>query len=370
MKRALVWSVMYQVVLVAVLGIFLFKNNSSVSLSLLSQRFSMWDARHYLYLAEHGYSTSGDERNFIVFYPLYPLLIRANPLFYISPTLSAITITAITSIAGHAFFLLYLEKIGYSQHKKIRAFVLLCVSPTAVYFMLLYTEGLFLLLTCLFLYLLVQKKYLYASFAGATATMTRLPGLLFILPFAGTILLDTTLHFKQKVQKLSAVAIILSGFLLYTSINIALYNDPLAWQKIQANNWHKTATDPISRYKEEVQSFSFQKLATLPRQDLPTYLVDQTITLGTPLLLVLYLVVKRRKANLIWIVWILGNFFLVASQTYWLSNARYLGLVIPLYLILEDLTERVFPVYIALVLIFGSLALFGLDIFIKGLWLY
>ena len=39
--------------------------------------WTRWDATHYLKLAEKGYVAKGDGRTSIVFYPLYPWLVRA-----------------------------------------------------------------------------------------------------------------------------------------------------------------------------------------------------------------------------------------------------------------------------------------------------
>jgi len=62
------------------------------SFSLLDTNQSFWqiisnvfsvsgDAPHYLHLAEHGYVSTGDKANLIVFYPLYPLLVKLFNIF-------------------------------------------------------------------------------------------------------------------------------------------------------------------------------------------------------------------------------------------------------------------------------------------------
>ena len=40
-----------------------------------------WDTLHYLRLAEHGYVAAGDSRVSLVFFPLYPWLIRLTAFF-------------------------------------------------------------------------------------------------------------------------------------------------------------------------------------------------------------------------------------------------------------------------------------------------
>lgn len=42
----------------------------------LLETYNRLDAPHYLEIAQHGYSTTGPERLYIVFYPLFPWLVR------------------------------------------------------------------------------------------------------------------------------------------------------------------------------------------------------------------------------------------------------------------------------------------------------
>ena len=49
-------------------------------LAMLEARFTTaGDAPHYLFLATEGYQATGEQANLIVFYPLYPLLMRLCP---------------------------------------------------------------------------------------------------------------------------------------------------------------------------------------------------------------------------------------------------------------------------------------------------
>ena len=45
--------------------------------------WNRWDATHYLRLAEHGYTAAGDSRLSLVFFPLYPWLVRAGSLIQV-----------------------------------------------------------------------------------------------------------------------------------------------------------------------------------------------------------------------------------------------------------------------------------------------
>jgi len=51
--------------------------NSGAGLQYLRERFTTaGDSPHYLFLAKEGYQSEGDQAKLIVFYPLYPLLMK------------------------------------------------------------------------------------------------------------------------------------------------------------------------------------------------------------------------------------------------------------------------------------------------------
>ena len=62
-------------------------------LTALGAAWDQWDAKHYLYLAANGYSHSGDARNLIAFFPLYPALISAVAAIGLPLRLAALLIS-------------------------------------------------------------------------------------------------------------------------------------------------------------------------------------------------------------------------------------------------------------------------------------
>ena len=59
-----------------------------------------WDATNYLRIAEHGYSAAGDNGVLLVFFPLYPWLVRAVAFLVDDYMLSALFVSGIASIAA------------------------------------------------------------------------------------------------------------------------------------------------------------------------------------------------------------------------------------------------------------------------------
>ena len=95
-------------------------------LTALGAAWDQWDAKHYLYLAANGYSHSGDARNLIAFFPLYPALISAVAAIGLPLRLAALLISNLAGIA--AAILLYevarLDRPGNSAFRAAAFFTL------------------------------------------------------------------------------------------------------------------------------------------------------------------------------------------------------------------------------------------------------
>ena len=111
-------------------------------LTILMSMFYHWDAPHYVAIAKNGYVNTGDAANFIVFFPLYPVLIRLFTFDFNYINLSALIISNVCSLI--AFFYLYkIAKLEFNDSVALKAVLLLSVFPTAYFLSVPYTEGLF-----------------------------------------------------------------------------------------------------------------------------------------------------------------------------------------------------------------------------------
>lgn len=67
-------------------------------LSILMRQFDHWDSPHYIDIAKNGYVNEGEQRLLIVFFPLYPLLIRLTTFSFDYINLSALIVSNVSSI--------------------------------------------------------------------------------------------------------------------------------------------------------------------------------------------------------------------------------------------------------------------------------
>jgi hypothetical protein len=147
---------------------------------------STWDAQHYIRLAEVGYQP-GLLTN--AFAPLYPMSIRALNLITGDSIVSGLLIANLAS--GIALYLLYRFVRGrYGREVGWNTLLLFLAFPTAFYLNLIYTEGLFLLLTTVFFIALYRRNLPIAAVCAFLLPFLRLPGLVVTLPLAWVLIGD------------------------------------------------------------------------------------------------------------------------------------------------------------------------------------
>ncbi|MFP5307563.1 MAG: mannosyltransferase family protein, partial [Gammaproteobacteria bacterium] len=76
------------------------ENESISELGQLLRLWMQWDSLHYLAVAEHGYTSEGERRFFIVFFPLFPLLIRVVSAVTADYHHAALVVSTVASVGA------------------------------------------------------------------------------------------------------------------------------------------------------------------------------------------------------------------------------------------------------------------------------
>jgi len=108
-----------------------------------AEMWVQWDSRHYLFLAEKGYVSEGDDRVSLVFLPLYPWLTRGAAFFTGDYLLAAFVVSGFASIAL-GLLLQRLVQLDHSPRVARYAVWFLFIFPTSYFLHIAYTESLFL----------------------------------------------------------------------------------------------------------------------------------------------------------------------------------------------------------------------------------
>ncbi len=150
----------------------------------ISSIHAKWDSFWYLDIAKNGYSynSSPYELSNIVFFPLYPALIKIFSFFTLGNLILSGWMLA-------SFFLLlslvYLYKLVKEFHQNVDPFlpvIFLLIFPTAFFLNAVYTESLFLFLSLATFYYTLKEKYFLAGIFGLFASITRITGVLLFIP--------------------------------------------------------------------------------------------------------------------------------------------------------------------------------------------
>jgi Gpi18-like mannosyltransferase len=211
--------------------------------------FSHWDGKWYKRIATIGYDFAMDgEWHSIAFFPLFPLLSRGVMTLGL-PFEVAATLVNNLSLLG-AMFILYLwaeERHGIGAARWSTAMLAWC--PLSLYGTVIYTEGLFLLLTTAALRAFDNRQHGWAALWGAMATATRGTGITLVPTF-----LFVAWRERRPASAYVAGLAASVGLLLFILFCAIRFGDPLAFAHVQQAwdqpTWLEIFHSLLYRHKE------------------------------------------------------------------------------------------------------------------------
>lgn len=215
-----------------------------------------WDAEHYLAIASQGYHGKD-----VAFFPLYPWLVHVLGGLIGDHLIAGLVISNLAFL-GALGFLYALVQLEFGDHAASnRAIFYIAIFPTAIFFSAVYTESLFLLLTVASVYFARRGNFITAGICGALASMTRVEGVLTVLPLVYEVWRAwRERHGTTLVRGILGVCLVPVGLAIYMFYLYALQGDPMAFSKVQAawnrhfappwvalaNNIHAIASGPLT----------------------------------------------------------------------------------------------------------------------------
>ncbi len=333
---------------------------STEPLRLFMNMFAKWDSLHYMFIAENGYVNEGDPANFIVFFPLYPVLVRLITFDFAYVNLSGLLVSNLFSVAA-VVYLFKLAKLDYSDSVAEKAVLFLCVFPTAYFLSAVFTESLFLAVVIASLYYARQGKWGFAGALGLLASLTRLAGALMLPVLAVE-------YFHQKGWKPKAadwrllwVGLPVLGFVVYLLINYAVTGGFFTFMEIQRTHWYETF-DPLAGL---VQALNWPSHSTFPDSLTVGYAQVAFAGLGLFMILIGYFAKLRPSYQ----VYMLFNWMLAVSISFWISVPRYVLTLFPMFIVLALASKKKVVTFgITAVSLMGLL--FFTWLFASGAWAF
>ena len=315
-----------------------------------------WDASHYLRLAEQGYVASGDGRVSLVFFPLYPWLVRMVAWVARDYILAALIVSGFASVAT-ALLLRRLARCDEPEEVSRNAVWFLLIFPTSYFLHIAYTESLFLALTLGCFLAMRKAHWALAGLLGAAACLTRVNGLL-LLPALG---MEVALQYWQTRRinlRWLWLGLVPFGFLGYLWLNYEVTGDFFAFTKIMHEQWYKKFASPwFGIYEVYLRALGMNINEGL----------NELIGIILVTICVVWSWISLRAS---YAVWITLNWLLINSTAYVLSVPRYALTLFPIFLLFARAsTGRSF--WFAMLTVW-SLLYFALYVsrFAQGVWAF
>jgi Gpi18-like mannosyltransferase len=319
-----------------------------------------WDSTHYLDIAQYGYSsTLKNERNLqIVFFPLYPYLVRVFSLVFRNYLFSALAVSNL-AYAGIIFYLYRLTTLDYDHEQAVRAVIYISVFPTAYILHAPYTESLFLMLTIMSFYYARTGNWAVSGIAGMLASATRITGIL-LLP---VLVIEYLSHNDYKIRRTGRdilwLGVICLGLVFYLYINYDVFGNPFKFLEYQKGHWSKELAFPVKGLLEAWGGIFWRKPA-----DALLGGWAEIIFVVIGLILVVYSFFKLRLS---YSLYALLTWLIIISTSFWLSIPRYTLSIFPFFIALSILGKRKEVNYL---IIFISLLFYALFLsqFVRIRW--
>lgn len=204
------------------------------------QFYGNTDARHYLDLAVYGYGTGdgfADQELMIVFFPLFPWLVRLVHLVTGIPCTVVGFLVQGPLFAAAAASLYTLAARKWNAAVATLALALLVASPGAMFYAVPMTESLFLLVSVRYVLMWERKQWGRCAVYGVLAGLCRAPGGL-LLGLAGLHLIAQWRRGNRpKLPALGAMLTPAVGLGLYFGLNYAVYGKWNQYQTCQWEHW-------------------------------------------------------------------------------------------------------------------------------------
>lgn len=308
-----------------------------VSWSAFCGAWKQYDAWHYLGLAERGYSgyLENGKPLFVVFFPLYPWLVRLLHLVIPDYALCGFLISG-AAYVGACVVLSRLVTEEFGRETAQLSLAFLSAYPFAFFFASLHTEGLFLLLSLCSFYFIRKHEYPLAGLFGALAALTRMQGLLLAaVAFAEYC---TTEHPIRKLKarewralwrdlwgKLFWMAVMGLGTVTYLGLNYAVTGNLFQFTVYQRERWYQGSSFFLSSLSKLWHGFLHPSAGY---EFVPWTTWGPQLVLFVFCLIVLLYAVRRMPP--VWTLYFVICIYLNYSLNNPLSCGRYIACAFPL----------------------------------------
>lgn len=308
-----------------------------------------WDTYWYLDIIKNGYYLKNNNTlSNIVFFPIYPFLIKLLGTLLFGNYVLAGWVISMTALLGACAFFYKLLKEFHPDVDPELPIILMLIFPTAFFFNIVYTEALFLFLTIATFYYAFKRNFYLAGVFAILGALTHSNGVFLALPILWEILRINGWKsiFTKKIipvffAPLGSFAFIFYDYLKFHNLFL-FFNIESAWGRSFSINW------------EHFSLFSHPAIINLGLDIFFTILI----------LTIIFLVYK--KLSPLYAVFMSLTVAAALTSGTLMSIGRYSLVLFPIFILLAKIKSKT----LQQLWIFSSILFLALDIilFVNNYW--
>lgn len=341
---AIAFRLIVYIISAVALRIFM-QDETSLDFSVLINKWLQWDANNYTRIATEGYNgyLVDGEPITLVFFPFYSWLIKFAMLLIKDVYLAALIVSSICYGIGCCYFY-GLVCLDYGKEIGKKAVIYLSIFPFAFFFGSMMPESCFLALSTACFYYIKKHKWSLVVLTGALASISRMQGILLMLPAAlewieyyKPILLIREKKWKKLWKAFYSKALLIPGMLVgtlgYLYMNYVITGEPFKFLQYQKSIWYQEG-----QYFGKVLTGLFERAFTTEHVGVirASIWIPEVLIFVLVVILLIYGIRKHPSKYVYYLlVYTLANY----SLSWLLSAGRYMTVAFPLFIIMADFAQ-------------------------------
>lgn len=334
-----------------------------------------WDTGYYKDISLYGYFYDPKVKSNVTFFPLYPLIARLfSNITGLNVNFSGIILSNIFFLLS-LFFLYKLVLFDKSHEISFLTVLYMSIFPAAFFFVTMYAESLFLLLTVLFFYFMRKKQFILVFIFGFLAGLTRVNAVLLSIPMVYIaikdkqyiVLKNKQFNNKYWLKSLLAIAGPFIGLCLYMVYLKIKFNNPLIVFSAHSN---------FIRYfgfflKNIFLNLKFSINTIVHKSFLP-----EAFDVWFLILFIVLVVYSFKNMRREYLYYVIPSLFLFSSacvdttsvKSLLLASTRFLVVLFPVFIVLGEVGAKNKILNIILIIIFSNFLLLYTSLFCRWYW--
>lgn len=370
-------SLLLRIVLyiISLFSIVLILSPEKITFECFLNAWDKWDATRYLAIAENGYGAFfAEETDYynLAFFPLYPWTVRIFTNFIPNIKLAGLIVSTLYFSAAMAFMYALVAN-DYGKKVAKLSVIFISIAPFSFFLGGIMSESTFLFTTVLAWYLIKKEKWFWAAIVGALASMSRIVGILIVIPYVLELIEANAESFRNHKYKEWFIKCFKQGFwvfliplglAVYLVLNYHYTGDCFKFLEYQHTYWYHS----FCYFGKGMQNYWNEVLTNGRTLNLKFEMFIPQAVSYTFSALLMFLCCRNHRS--LYTLYYVAYFIVVTSDTWQTSGARFMVVAIPLYIMLANLVKK--RDLLALSLIIISTALYGIysTMYLAGKFIY